>query len=378
MTCVRWVAVMQMLTCHTFMRMWFPTLVVGGFLHVGVAKDLDKDIADRHQGWLGKLKAWKWKVWQLMADRFEEDSLMDQKYIVPINITPEVPTQKAAKASSSSGLQEVVNAKMKQAESDQSAFPKTERVEAESDAGARPEDEPEKTDFEKAEENMRRWSEMVECVDMLEKINWLEHIANTPQNSADLNIIFREGMNYCGKFMDGVLLPWTIKDWPLNPRVWLGEFERTLKAMALRSCLPYWLKYPHDRNIRDDASESAAGFSDPGNFTLDVMVHCLRLWKYCDASRVEMVIRQSTSEYGSASNKSAKGPVNLRGNIVEAMTKNLQKAGSLPHVKSIPYDPIAKWVKVKHTPPPPPPPPRPKRDSDAGSGWRQQGRSSWQ
>ena len=93
--------------------------------------------------------------------------------------------------------------------------------------------------------------------------------------------------------------------------------------MATRNLLPYWLRRPHERNIREDASESAEGFSDPGNVVLDMAVHALRLWQYCEAYRAEKVMKQSIHEYGSRANKSSVGPVNLRGNIVEAMA-NLQ------------------------------------------------------
>ena len=163
---------------------------------------------------------------------------------------------------------------------------------------------------------------------MLEQVDWLDQIPDTTDNVEALKVIFREGMKYCTRFMNGVLLPWNIAHWPLSPRLWLGEFERTLKQMAVRGLLPYWLQHPQDRNIRNDASESAEGFSDPGNFVLDMVVHALRLRQYCEASRAEAVMKQGIHEYGHRANKSAKGLVNLRGNIVEAMTKNLQQMGS--------------------------------------------------
>ena len=163
---------------------------------------------------------------------------------------------------------------------------------------------------------------------MLEQVNWLDQIPDTTDNVEALKVIFREGMRYCTTFMNGVLLPWNIAHWPLSPRLWLGEFERTLKQMAVRGLLPYWLKHPRPRNIRNDASESAEGFSDPGNFVLDMVAHALRLWKYCDTNKTERVMKQSIHEYGSRANKSSVGPVNLRGNIVEAMTTNLKDSGS--------------------------------------------------
>ena len=200
-------------------------------------------------------------------------------------------------------------------------------------------------DLETMEEQMSRIRELVESVDMLEKIDWLADLPDNPENKEALDIIFREGMTYCRTFMDGTLLPWVISDWPLNPRVWLAEMERTLKAMAKKNWLPYWLRRPHDRNIRTDAGESAKGFSDPGNYVLDVMVHALRLWNYTEASRADMVRRQTVHEYGSRANMSAHGPVNLRGNIIEAMTKNLQEAGSSNIRFWQKYDPVWYWYE---------------------------------
>ena len=104
--------------------------------------------------------------------------------------------------------------------------------------------------------------------------------------------------------------------------------ERTLYAMEQRGELPYWLMHPNDRHIRDDAAAAADGFTDPGNMVLDTLVHALRLWQYCDASKASLVVRQSGHEYGHRANRSSAGPVNLRGNIVEAMSRNLQQTGS--------------------------------------------------
>ena len=120
--------------------------------------------------------------------------------------------------------------------------------------------------------------------------------------------------------------------------------ERVLKEMALRNCLPYWLRRPHDRNIRDDAAASADGSVDPGNYVLDVLVHALRLWQYSESGRIPRVMKQSIAEYGAKSNKSSHGPVNLRGNIVEAMQRNLQQQGVPRLQNEYEYDAIEWWV----------------------------------
>ena len=118
-------------------------------------------------------------------------------------------------------------------------------------------------------------------------------------------------MRYCRDFTNSVILPWNLSEWPLKPRVWLAEMERTLYAMEQRGELPYWLMHPNDRHIRDDAAAAADGFTDPGNMVLDTSVHALRLWQYCDASKASLVVRQSGHEYGHRANCSSTGPVKL-------------------------------------------------------------------
>ena len=201
------------------------------------------------------------------------------------------------------------------------------------DAGADPAAEKEAKEIKAKGKKMDRYAESVLCLEMLNKVDWLSDMPNKDEYGKDLTTIFNEGMKYVEKFQHGTLLPWSLDNWPLNPRVWLGELERVLACLAQRGILPRLLTTPHDRNIRKDACDAAAGFPDPGNEVLDMLVHALRLWKYVTASKVELVIRQSTHEYGAGRNRSSIGPVNFRGNIVEAMTKQLQEAGAEPSTR---------------------------------------------
>ena len=227
-------------------------------------------------------------------------------------------------------------------------FPTAEHVEEASkvelvpDVESLTEEQQQKEDVETA---MKRWVEQVESVRMLDNIDWLEKVPNTAQNVEALNQIFSQGMTYCTHFLDSCLQPWKMDRWPLNPQLWLGEMGRCLRAMKRRNMIPYWLKRPHDRNIRDDAGASADGSTDPGNYVLDMVVHALRLWQYTEAQCINMVIRQSSVDYGEKANKSSHGPVNLRGNIVEAMQRNLQLMGSqlLSHEQE--YDALEYWWK---------------------------------
>ena len=202
------------------------------------------------------------------------------------------------------------------------------------------EEDPECESAAKLQETVERWNEQVKCVKLLEDMTWLAELPDTPDNLDALRTIFENGMRYCRDFESRSLLPWSCDHWPLKPRVWLAEMERVLKVMQQRNQLPYWLRKPHDKNIREDAALSADGFTDPGNLVLDTFVHALRLWQYCDPSKTSMVLRQSAHDYGHKANRSSTGPVNLRGNIVEAMSRNLQHAGSkMPKHFKKEYDP---------------------------------------
>ena len=322
-------------------------------------------------------------MWQILEDRLRENSLTTRKFEVQPDDASQQDTANTAASSSSSAaawLEGDSDLNKKTASPEQSPeFSEPPFVSAEGQSGIQFEDEEGDPDesAKQLEERMKRWVEMVESVDMLEKIDWLHNLPCESRMKASLQAIFEQGMIYCRDFMDGVLLPWRFEFFPLNPRAWLGEMERTLRIMAKKGCLPYWLKRPSDRNIRNDAAEAADGFSDPGNYDLDIVVHCLRLWRYCEGSRANMVMKQSISEYGSAGNKSAKGPVNLRGNIVEAMTKDLQRMGSRRRSGQLDYDPYKYWFEQDHLISEPGAPHSQATNSHNAYGWYQDHRGKW-
>ena len=302
-------------------------------------------------GYHGKKKKWIGAVWDVLHERYLENNLCEQIYEVE-STEQDASTEPAGASTrpsppSASSMQMFLNEPVAVGEINVCGdFPTSEPVEEAPmvelvpDVESLTEKQQETEDLESA---MKRWVEQVESVRMLEDIDWLDKLPDEHENMAALNIIFRHGMTYCTKFLDGCLQPWNLSDWPLNPRVWLCEMERCLKTMRKKDWIPYWLKRPHDRNIRDDASASADGSTDPGNYVLDVVVHALRLWQYCESGRINMVMKQSIVEYGERANKSAHGPVNLRGNIVEAMQRNLQQMGSSPRRQEQEYDAVEYW-----------------------------------
>ena len=95
--------------------------------------------------------------------------------------------------------------------------------------------------------------------------------------------------------------------------------------MHAKGWSPKELTRPSDKHIRWKAGEEISPlFSDPGNLQYDVLYHILRLDRFLDQTAVHRVIKVSATEYGSGRNKSAVGAVNLRGNIIEAILRELQ------------------------------------------------------
>ena len=101
-----------------------------------------------------------------------------------------------------------------------------------------------------------------------------------------------------------------------------------------KNWLPREIRQPHDKRIRDKALGAKGGW-DPGNVDFDVVASLLRVWQVADNVSVDRVTRVAAKEYGSRGNKSADGPVNLRGNIIEASLRWTQAMAATPdHVHS--------------------------------------------
>ena len=132
-------------------------------------------------------------------------------------------------------------------------------------------------------------------------------------------------IDYLDRFEHGCVHQWDCSTFPLNPRIWIAETIWTLENLNARGFLPMAMTQPGDKHIRQDAGVAADGFDNHGNLTLDIVVNVLRLWKFTSALKVEQVRRIAPGEYGTRGNKSSKGPVNLRGNIIEAATIQVQK-----------------------------------------------------
>jgi hypothetical protein len=183
------------------------------------------------------------------------------------------------------------------------------------------------------EQHVARWNEEEFCRTKLDGLTWATMIplkADTMEQMTQVRSVLDE---YLDRFEHGTTHQWDCSKFPLNPRIWIAETIWTLEALNKQGHLPMAMTQPGDKHIRQDAAVAADGFDDPGNLTLDVVVNVLRLWKYTSGFKVEQVKRIAPGEYGTRGNKSSKGPVNLRGNIIEAATIQLQKMAKRPDEK---------------------------------------------
>jgi hypothetical protein len=180
------------------------------------------------------------------------------------------------------------------------------------------------------EQHVARWSEEDFCREKLDELPWADAIPLKDDTMEEMNQVRQVLDEYMKKFEHGYTHQWDCTNFPLNPRIWIAETIWTLEALNAKGHLPVALTQPGDKHIRADAGIAADGFDDPGNLQLDIVVNVLRLWKYVSGFKVEQVKRIAPGEYGTRGNKSSKGPVNLRGNMVEAATIQLQKMAKRP------------------------------------------------
>jgi hypothetical protein len=183
------------------------------------------------------------------------------------------------------------------------------------------------------EQHVARWSEEAFCREKLDELTWATSIPSKEDTMEQMLQVRKVMDDYLDRFEHGCTHQWDCSTFPLNPRIWIAETIWTLEALNARGHLPMAMTQPGDKHIRADAGAAADGFDDPGNLQLDILVNVLRLWKFVSGLKVDQVRRIGAGEYGSRGNKSSKGPVNLRGNIIEAASIQLQQMAKRPEDK---------------------------------------------
>ena len=60
-------------------------------------------------------------------------------------------------------------------------------------------------------------------------------------------------------------------------------------------------------------------YHDPGNVNLDLTFYLMCLWEFMTPNALQDILKLNWRDYGSKGNKSSHGPMNFRGNVLEAL-----------------------------------------------------------
>lgn len=170
------------------------------------------------------------------------------------------------------------------------------------------------------EQNQKRVAEALSATDLLSKMSWLHECPDTEQHRH----CFVAMMDFCREhirdpalqsvqaFMQKPEFPSSLRAWSIMPWAALKELEK-------RGQLPRFLTAPTDAKIRLHANLAPEFYADPGNVNLDVTFYLLCLWEFMTPISLVDILKLSWKEYGSRGEKSSQGPMNFRGNVLEAL-----------------------------------------------------------
>ena len=168
--------------------------------------------------------------------------------------------------------------------------------------------------------NLEKAAETLSATTVLQKMSWRHSCPNTTEHW----VCFKAIMTFCREFIRNPQLhavqDFMLKeDFPTSMRAWCIMPWAALKVLEQRREIPRFLAAPTDRKIRDHANLAPDFYQDPGNKNLDLTFYVLSLWEFMTPMVLPEVLKLSWKEYGSRGEKSSDGPMNFRGNVLEAL-----------------------------------------------------------
>ena len=170
------------------------------------------------------------------------------------------------------------------------------------------------------EHNQKRVAEAWSATELLPQMSWLHECRDTEQHRD----CFVATIDFCRErirdpaqqsvqtFLQKPEFPLSLRAWSIMPWAALKELEK-------RGQLPRFLTAPTDAKIRLHANMAPEFYDDPGNVNLDVSFYILCLWEFMTPMSLEDILKLSWKEYGSRGERSSQGPMNFRGNVLEAL-----------------------------------------------------------
>ena len=186
-----------------------------------------------------------------------------------------------------------------------------------------------------------RWHEEAVCRAALDhEITWTDKIPWTDEHESSQHMLARIVRRYIESWQHQLMFAVEGDEWPRSLRVYAVECAWCFAEMYHRGCIPWNLWNPHDRFIREQAAACPHGQQDYGNMAWEDVVCILQLTRYINPTRRSHVGRVPPAEYGAASQKSAVGVINLRGNILEAVLSDVQARATSEQER---HDPVRRW-----------------------------------
>ena len=168
--------------------------------------------------------------------------------------------------------------------------------------------------------NLKKVAEAESATDLLTKMEWLHECPDETRHRESFKAImkFCEEHSRCPSpqhvqyFMQKPDFPSSMRAWSIMPYAALKEAER-------RRQVPRFLSDPDDTRIRQHANKAPESYQDPGNVNLDLAFYLLCLWEFICPRRRADILKLSWKDYGTRGEKSSRGPINFRGNWLEAL-----------------------------------------------------------
>ena len=174
-----------------------------------------------------------------------------------------------------------------------------------------------------------RWrEESITRAELDQGLPWTSYIPNTREHRREQTVLYATCDEYVKNWDSQLCMKLPRTKWPRSLRVLTVEMIWCLEQMHAAGVVPRHLWWPLDRAIRAEASEAALGQEDPGNLVWEDVATILRLSRYVCPTKRRNILRVTPTDYGVATNMSAKGTINLRGNVIEALCNDFQARAS--------------------------------------------------
>ena len=165
--------------------------------------------------------------------------------------------------------------------------------------------------------NAKRIAEFNICLKKLQHATWMDRLPVS--HEADLRKVLDMFNKFCSENTCNYGNVFSDPGFSDSMLAWNMTCYQCLRTLAWRGMLPEWWRSPTDKVLKMHAGASADEYHDPGNENLETLWFAWKVWTFLDARCVDTLCSPNLKQYGSTSQKSGRGKVNYRGNMLESI-----------------------------------------------------------